>query len=135
MFFSFSWILVSILPVSGFLVFLKPALVAERYLYIPSIGLALCAGALFGLLCKGAQAGVTDGWAHLLSRGLFILPAFILVYLSTVTFLHNYNRQDNQVYWSSVILDAPEHPLGYYWMGWHHSRQKESAESARMYQK
>src|SRR5207249_6348804 len=40
-FFGIGWVLVTLAPVSGVVAFLRPALMADRYLYIPSIGACL----------------------------------------------------------------------------------------------
>src|SRR5258706_260366 len=48
-FLGMAWALIALLPVSGLVVMLQPALLAERYLYLPTIGIALAVGALIAL--------------------------------------------------------------------------------------
>ncbi len=53
--FGLGWILVTLLPVSGVLAWLKPTPLAERYLYLPSIGWAVAIGVLFSRLATWAE--------------------------------------------------------------------------------
>lgn len=52
--FGLGWILVTLLPVCGILAWLKPTPVAERYLYLPSVGWAVAIGVVLAHLEAGA---------------------------------------------------------------------------------
>jgi len=54
--FGLGWILIALLPVSGLPALLQPTPLAERYLYLPSVGWAIAAGSLIARARKPALA-------------------------------------------------------------------------------
>jgi protein O-mannosyl-transferase len=54
--FGLCWILIALLPVSGLPALLQPTPLAERYLYLPSVGWAIAAGSLIARARKPALA-------------------------------------------------------------------------------
>ncbi len=55
--FGLGWILLALLPVSGLLALLQPTPLAERYLYLPSVGWALIVGSLIAGALSPAASG------------------------------------------------------------------------------
>jgi len=55
LFFGLFWILIAVIPVSGIPVLILPSPMAERYLYIPSVGFAIALGAGFSMLMAKTQ--------------------------------------------------------------------------------
>jgi tetratricopeptide (TPR) repeat protein len=97
---------------------------AERYLYIPSVGFALAAGALFSavMIKKGVvtvsqdlQTGMTD-----MIKPVFI-PFAICIMVSAVfavmTFQRNYVWRDDYSIGKAMIKDAPYFAVGYSHLG------------------
>lgn len=137
LFLSLGWMLISFLPVSGLPLFILPALMAERYLYIPSIGFALCTGVLFGMLLNRPSAGEEEARVRMpgFHRLGMMCGCVLLVLLAALAFSNNFNWRDQPTLYGRMIADAPGHPLGYYNLGNYYGNRKQYGEMAGMYQK
>jgi len=61
--FGLGWILLALIPVSGLAALLQPTPIAERYLYLPSVGWAIAVGSLIaGVLRPAGGARATPRW-------------------------------------------------------------------------
>lgn len=94
--------IVCLAPVIGILKFIFPALMAERYLYIPLAGFALALGLLYSRLL-----GITsqkEHYVHLLAKagGVAVAGALFLG-----SFNHNTNWRNDLALSTSMVRDAP----------------------------
>ena len=99
------WVPMALLPVCGILVAPQPALLAERYLYLPSVGAVLAAGAIYSVLVNSAAA-----------RRRFALAAVALIVLASFTFVSVRQSRvwrDDLSLMSRMILDAPASAMGH----------------------
>lgn len=118
-----AWAALAVLPVSN-VPFPTGVLLADRTLFLPSVGIVLAAGALV------AQIG-QSGWHRWLVAGA----------LATVIGLgaaRSYSRQavwhDNLTLFAQTIIDQPGGYRGYFVLGRELVRQGESRRAAAMYQ-
>jgi len=123
--FTFFWILISLLPVSGILRLIEPALMAERYLYAPSIGFALAVGvavdSLWGRSGKTRKVGYTFVCSIIL--GLF----FIL------TVQRNQVWTDNRHFILQWTKDAPLSSFGHNNLGLEFTKEGKTEDAIREY--
>lgn len=105
LFFSFSWILISLIPATTIITFIYPSLIAERYLYIPSFGLAMFLGILFYDIYKIMEEK-SEKKALLLK---FVFGLLILVF-AILTIARNLEYKDNITLWRESEKDAPYEP-------------------------
>src|SRR3989344_602213 len=106
-FFAAAWFFITILPVSN-VVPLRPTMMAERYLYIPSVGICLLEGLVF---YKIYQAG------SLLSPHLKVLMFLIFIILSAMTFQRNKLWKDEATYFTKMVEDAPQNTYAHHNLG------------------
>ena len=100
------WTLGFLLPVSGVLG-LGGVTAAERYLYLPSVGVALLGGALLTLEIGGV-------WG----RGILRLAALIaLVTLAMATLRRQAVWHDDLALFSAMVEEAPSHASGHFNLG------------------
>ncbi len=96
-----AWFLIAILPVSN-LILPVGVVLAERLLYLPSVSIALAAGALIGhpaVLRSGKYRGVPVPAAVMVT----LLFAFALR-----TAVRNPDWRDTPAYWNALVRDHPE---------------------------
>lgn len=118
--FCIGWFFITIFPVSGIPVILHPALLADRYLYLPSFGFALLTAYLIrwaatrleqsGYEKKPLFPGRNQIWT---TCGV----ALVVVLFATQTFQRNMIWSDNLTFFSHMVEDAPNAPLGHYNLG------------------
>jgi len=106
-FFAAVWFFITILPVSN-IVPLRPTMMAERYLYIPSVGICLLGGLI---LYRVYQAG------SLLSPHLKVLMFLIFIILSAMTFQRNKLWKDEATYFTKMVEDAPQNTYAHHNLG------------------
>lgn len=124
--FGVAWLLLSLLPVSGLPAFIQPALMAERYLYLPSVGFCLACGGVVALL--GRQS-----WFPQRQRLLALGGGALLAGYGLLAAWHGRHWHDEEQFYRRMIADAPAHPLGYHELGnWYGKRQR-YAEMAAVY--
>lgn len=107
LFFSFVWCGVALLPVCGIMTLINPALIADRYLYVPSVGLAFA----FGIIMNRPRLEASGIRRHsLIQAG----GSMILILLALLTITRNNDWRDQQTYIRSVIRDAPRSGFAHY---------------------
>lgn len=111
LFFCFSWIYVTLLPVSGFVAFLHPALMAERYLYIPSVGFCMAAGILFSKLAPA------EGWSRAVRRLLPMAGIGIVAILAVLTLRHANAWENQHAFRVNMVKDAAGTEFAHYYQG------------------
>jgi tetratricopeptide (TPR) repeat protein len=95
--FGMLWWFVALLPVSNLHPLFNP--MAERYLFLPSIGLCLWVGWLIGTAYEKGRRGFLLGATGVLA-----------LFLSTLTFLRNPDWRDNLKLWGVAADRDPENP-------------------------
>lgn len=107
MFFGVIWFLITILPMSG-LVRLSDTVIAERYLYLPAIGILLTMGALVSkvLQLKGEMRAL-----------IFLLTALCLLFYSGLTYKRNKVWQNEYTLWADAVKKSPRNPMVRYNLG------------------
>lgn len=111
MFFCLLWTYVTLLPVSGFVTLLSPALMAERYLYIPSVGFCMAGGILFSKLLHAEERG----W-HL-SRVVNLTGTAVIIMLTVFTSRRNHAWENQHAFMVNMVKDAAGTEFGYYFLG------------------
>ncbi|HEY2955733.1 MAG TPA: tetratricopeptide repeat protein [Candidatus Eisenbacteria bacterium] len=117
-----AWILLGLAPVSGVAVLLQPAPLAERYLYLPSVGWALVVGALL------ARAGSRRSGA--LARAAPVVALAALPVFAAVTVAHMRPWRDELALASRMVFDAPGSPLAHSTLGYAWYRLERWPEAA-----
>jgi len=125
--FSGAWILLTLLPVSGLPALIQPALIAERYLYFPSVGFAFFAGLVVVHLRQQL-------WYDERQRLLRAAGGTLLLGCGLLAGWHGYHWHSEEQFYQRMVSDAPAHPLGYHELGnWYGKRQR-YGEMASLYQ-
>ena len=115
------WFLIGILPVLG------PAglvLMADRYLYIPSLGLCLVAGVLLAQLYNSRLMTIRYG---------AVVIAFTIVTLFLLTLQRNTLWKDEFTYFSQAVEDAPSFAMARNNLGKWHLDRKIYGEAVRLF--
>ena len=103
--FGFAWFFATLAPVSGLVTLLQPALMADRYLYVPMAGVALAfGGALAELARRSQRLAVGAG-------------GMLLVILGAASFVRSADWQDQAAFARSIVRDAPQSAYGLYFAG------------------
>jgi hypothetical protein len=95
----FGWLVICLMPVMQ--IFPRSTIFAERYLYIPLVGLSIVAGSLLAKLVKKYKAA---GWAAV---------AIIVVVFAARTYIRNFDWKSNSALWRSTIAVGPESSTAY----------------------
>lgn len=125
-FFCMAWYLVTIAPVCGVPGSYSTGMVSERFVYVPSIGLALAFGWLVSL-----------GACHEFRKlriGSLLLAAVIVSYFAVVSINRSALYTSDIVFWKQFVRDSPRNPAGYYNLGIayaHENQFKEALENFR----
>ena len=101
-FFVVTWFVITILPVLG------PTglvIMADRYLYIPSLGLSLLAGCVFSEIFYRSRNSPY--------KLLNLVTVAIIVALSFITIHRNSLWRSELPYYTQALADAPQLPLAY----------------------
>jgi tetratricopeptide (TPR) repeat protein len=96
---SLAWYLVSVLPVCGLIPIIVPSPVADRYLYLPSVG--ACIFVAWALKVLADRLGRTGRAAVVLS------VAVVSVTFAAKTWMRNEVWRTSETLWSSVVADDP----------------------------
>ncbi len=115
LFFSLSWIFITTIPVSGIFIFIKPFLIADRYLCISSVGFSMAAAIGFVKI----RERLKDKNVIINTAGLCIITV-----LSIVSFSYSYAWKDHYTFTIRMIKDAPDFPDAYYNLGLIYAEQK-----------
>jgi tetratricopeptide (TPR) repeat protein len=99
--FFVAFFLIAFLPTSN-LVVLIGSVMAERFLYLPSVGLAGCV-----VVALGAAAGRLSPGGRFSSRVLWIAMACLCPALAARTYARNFDWYDDLSLWSSAVEVCP----------------------------
>lgn len=124
--FGLLWIFIAVIPVSGIPTLIWPSPMAERYLYIPSVGLAFAAGLGMTLLfdkVSRSRAAMLQGHVGKAGAGVKVLAVSVIVLLFVLNFKHNYSWKDQFSYAKMVVRDAPNVEAGHNDLGVEYVKQ------------
>lgn len=107
LFFSLVWCGIVLLPVCGIVTLLNPALIADRYLYIPSVGLSFA----FGIIINRSRLATINIRQYQIIQ---VCGFITLIMLALLTVIHNNNWRDQQTFIRSLIADAPNNEFAHY---------------------
>lgn len=124
--FALAWIMVTLMPVSALPAIIQPAPMAERYLYLPSFGVAIIGGELVRRYYQ-APSSTTGHY----SKFATILLATLLVCASLVCSGRNTDWKNDLHFSEMLHRDAPRHPISGIMGAWH-AEQAGELEKARL---
>ncbi len=140
--FALSWILITLAPVSGIPAELAPARMAERYLYVPSIGFALLAGTLAALALRWAAArraaaaerGVSlGGGARAVPPAVVAAIGMAAAALAAQTFQRDRVWADQATFTRTWVREVPDDPIARVALGVVDAERGELADAEREY--
>jgi hypothetical protein len=111
----------------------RAAPLAERYLYAPSVGLALCVAALVATLVPAVRARLPGGWPRRAAAAgvtvTFAIAALAVVRIET----HIPDFRNVDAYWESVLETDPDVGLAYVYLAGKAAARGDQAEAERQY--
>jgi protein O-mannosyl-transferase len=111
-FFGLGWFFITIFPLSN-IPFALNATMAEHWLYVPLIGIAVTAG--YGLV---RFAGIIAPRNREISNFLITVISFcVIIYLSAITISQNKVWRDSETLYNHTLRYAPESPRVHYNLG------------------
>ena len=110
--FGLGWILLSLVPVSGLAALLQPTPLAERYLYLPSVGWAIVVGSLLAGPSGPARAAPRVPSRPRRAAALVALPV-----LAVAAFAHSRPWRDDATLAIRMCRDAPRSALAHSMLG------------------
>ncbi|MDD5449443.1 MAG: tetratricopeptide repeat protein [Candidatus Omnitrophica bacterium] len=122
-FFSLSWFIITLLPVSN--LYPLNAYMSENWLYLPSIGFFLALGGSLGAFYKKGKFRILA----------LILTACLLVFYSYLTIRQNETWREPVAFYERTIKYAPDSSKTYYNLGFTLYRMGEKQKSIPMYKK
>lgn len=125
-FFGIAWFLLTIVPVSGVAGCYTGGMVAQRFLYVPSVGLAV----VFGWLMAEAL--------HVKGRSVRLFGAaagvFVIIALSLLSVRQSVLYTDEVLFWERFTADAPLADFAYFNLGIAYHKEGKYREAIRAFQ-
>jgi len=125
------WFAATILPTSGLVTI--STLMADRYLYLPSMGFALLLALVFS---RSIELFKEQAGEH---RAVSPLPALLLVVftlsMASVAFKRQFDWRDGMSLWSRVVALYPDHDLGTFNLAEACARDGRRDEAAELYRR
>jgi tetratricopeptide (TPR) repeat protein len=120
--FGLVWFLINWLPISN-IIPLSNFFIAERYMYIPSLGFCIILGLLINKLYNYRQ-----------KIGLFITIVIVLIY-SGLTIQRNFDYKSEYTIWSSTVKQNPRSTRAYINLGIAYTRDGKHDKAIEQYLK
>ncbi|MEE9519683.1 MAG: tetratricopeptide repeat protein [bacterium] len=120
------WLGVTLLPVANLVPIRNP--IADRYLYLPSIGFC----AIFGWAAVAGGRAAKERWGTPGGGAVAILGASVLIAWGAITWKQNTVWGDNIALWSHTVRLEPASSFAHYNLGffYEHQGQTEQAKAA-----
>lgn len=99
--FGIAWFFAALLPVCGLVTILFPACKADRYLYIPLIGIALAVASFYK---EAASSNPSSAFRY----GSAAIAGILVLAAAAGTTLRIRDWHDSLTLWSSAVKDAPQ---------------------------
>jgi len=133
-FFFLLWIFITIIPVSGIPTLILPSPMAERYLYIPSIGFVIALSYCMVILKNLGQKVADVRLSGHVRKVMPVINTFIIFFIGLL-FILNYQRnyvwKDQLSYATMVVKDAPNSPGGHNDLGVEYAKQGRIEDAIR----
>jgi protein O-mannosyl-transferase len=120
-----AWIAAALLPVAGIVALPQPAFLAERYLYLASVGAVLCAGAAYAFAARAAGPALRGAVAAL---GLLLLAGLAFASARQAAVWH-----DDVTLMTRMVADAPHAAMGHANLGAAFERRDRLDDAEREY--
>jgi tetratricopeptide (TPR) repeat protein len=121
-----SWFLLGLVPVANLIPIPGVMILAERWLYLPSVGICALGGWGAWALLRRARSWTRPAWAGLM--------AVVLLLFGLRTFQWNAPWRNEESLARAMVALAPYNALGYYNLGnafWHDGKYAEAEEAYR----
>ena len=115
------WLVLSFFPISN-IIPIPSAPVADRYIYIPLLGMCLAAG--YGMKCFYSKKQ---------APAMIIFIICILLF-GVMTHTRNYVWSNNESLWKDVVTKSPQKAVGYYNLGVIYQDKGDLDDAVREYQ-
>jgi Flp pilus assembly protein TadD len=137
--FSLLFALIVLIPVTGIVRLLYPAFMADRYLYVPSVGFSMALGTLYAAIARKTEPTPdqkTDSMrgSFWFSNKVRLGGAFIVAALLILTFQRNYRWKDDVTFMRTMVKDAPNSDFAHYNLGTVYDRMGRFEEALKEYQ-
>ena len=126
--FGLGWFLLTLLPVSN-LIPTTNIFLAERYLYLPSLGYCLILGWLLGGLLRKEVLYRS----FMLRMSLIVTLAGLMLFYAWRTVDRNQVWKDNLALARSILQGDPNSPMGHNLLGVHYAEQGDNKKSKQEY--
>ncbi|MGD0884282.1 MAG: tetratricopeptide repeat protein [Thermodesulfovibrionales bacterium] len=137
--FSLLFSLIALIPVAGIFKSLSPALLADRYLYIPSVGFSLALGTVYSIIVQKTEPSPPMKPAS--AQELFRLRnmvkpggAFLVGILLILTLQRNHCWTDDAIFTHAMVRDAPRSYFTHFSLGTFLDSQGRLDDAAREFQ-
>jgi Flp pilus assembly protein TadD len=127
-FFGIWWFFITLFPVYNIIPIYNPF--AERFLYIPLIGLCMLFAIAFNTLMN-KQFSETVPVKVLSSVAIIV----ILIFYATITIQRNLDWKDSLTLWSKTVKDSPDSSVAHGSLGWAYQDLGRWAEAVLEYKK
>jgi tetratricopeptide (TPR) repeat protein len=115
------WLVLGFLPISN-IIPIPSAAVADRYIYIPLLGMCLAAGYIVKYFYEKKQAAV-----------IVVFPLCIILF-GTLTYARNNAWSTEENLWMDVVKKSPEKAAGYYNLGITYQKKGFTDKAVQQYQ-
>jgi len=114
LFFGLLWIFITLLPVSDIPAVIYPSLLAERYLYLPSVGFAVMSGCLINYLFEYAKNRFDYPKYQRFKRFSYGLAVFISLSLISLSIIRNAPYKNDEELWKMAVRQEPSSIYSHY---------------------
>jgi len=130
--FGVLWFALTLLPTSGLAA--TSTLMADRYLYLPSMGFALIAGLIYGRLesARDSSLAGTAGWQRIFFR---VLILGVVTSWTLISIRRQLDWRDAVTLWSRVIEVYPRHDLANFNLAEAYGKKGMTREAAGYYKR
>lgn len=114
LFFGLAWIFLTLLPVSDIPAVIYPSLLAERYLYLPSVGFSIIFGASVVICSQFLKQKLSFADYQICKRVVYVLGSVVIVFFISLTICRNTPYKNDETLWQKAVQDAPESIYSHY---------------------
>lgn len=126
------WYFVALFPVSGVVDLLRPALLADRYLYIPLAGAALAVAGGFAAAREAVRRGPRPARSRVVAFVGFAAAVASCSAFAVTTARRLPAWHDHVPFWEAARRGAPESPYVLNALGWAYRRDRRFDEAERV---
>lgn len=108
LFFGLIWIFITLLPVSNIPAVLYPSLLAERYLYLPSVGFAIIFGTAFSYFLEFMRGKLQKEHYSVFRKVLFVTGGLLTALFIIFTYHRNSPYENEEKLWMEAVKSEPK---------------------------